>query len=100
MIKAFLIYEGLGGRDVLKNMNIFIKRVAPKYLDVLTCDNLFKILKVEQAQKESPIEYAKDKKIILLIGGEYRFLTSMRIGEFVESVKKSVVRFPGNFRHI
>ena len=100
LIKAFLVYEDLGGKNVLKNMEIFMKIVAPKYLDVLTRDNLFKVLEVEQAQKDSPIEYTKGKKIILLIGGRYRFLTAIRIGEFIESVKKSIVRFPGNFRHI
>ncbi len=100
LIKAFLIYEGLGGKDVLENMKIFMRVVAPRYLDELTRENLFKILEVEQAQKDSPIEYAKDKKIILLIQGKYRFLTATRIGEFIESVKKSVVEFPRNFRHI
>ena len=100
LIKAFLVYENLGGKNVLKNMKVFMKTVAPKYLDALTRENLFKVLEVERAQKDSPIEYAKDKKIILLIGGKYRFLTATRIGEFIESVKKSVARFPGNFRHI
>lgn len=100
LMKAFLIYEGLGGRNVLKNIKIFMKSVAPKYLDVLTCENLFRVLEIEKAQKDSPIEYAKDKKIILLIRGKYRFLTARRVGEFIESVKKSVVRFPGNFRQI
>ena len=100
LIKAFLIYDGFSGRDSLKNMETFMKIVAPKYLDPLTRENLFKVLEVERAQKESPIEYAKDKKIILLIGGNYRFLTSTRIGEFIESIKKGVTGFPGNFRQV
>ena len=100
LIKAFLIYEDFSGRDILKNMKIFMKTVAPKYLDALTRENLIKVLEIEQAQKDSPIEYAKDKKIILLVGGKYRFLTAMRVGEFIGSVKKSVAMFPGNFRHI
>lgn len=100
LIKAFLIYEGFSGRDSLKNMKIFMEIVAPKYLDPLTRKNLFKILEVERAQKDSPIEYAKDEKIILLIGGDYRFLTVTRIGEFIESIKKSLGKFPGNFRQV
>ena len=100
LIKAFLIYEGFGGKDSLKNVEIFMEIVAPKYLDSLTRENLFKVLEVERAQKESPIEYAKDKKIILLIKGNYRFLTAKRIGELIESIKKSVTEFPRNFRQI
>ncbi|MFH1291245.1 MAG: hypothetical protein ABIH79_01685 [archaeon] len=100
LIKAFLIYEGFRGRNSLKNINIFMKTVAPKYLDKLTCENLFKVLEIERAQKYSPIEYAKDGKIILLIQGRYRFLTVMRIGELIESIKKGVAVFPRNFRHI
>ena len=100
LIKAFLIYEGFRGRYSLKNMGVFMKTVAPKYLDGLTRENLFKVLEIERAQRDSPIEYAKDGKIILLIRGKYRFLTAIRIGELIESVKKSVGMFPGNFRHI
>ncbi|MEA3248188.1 MAG: hypothetical protein U9Q73_00620 [Nanoarchaeota archaeon] len=100
LIKAFLIYEGFRGGNSLKNMNIFMKIVAPKYLDELTRGNLFKVLEIERAQKNSPIEYAKGEKIILLIRGKYRFLTAGRIGEFIESMKKGIVAFPGNFRHI
>ena len=88
LIRAFLIYEGFGGRNVLKNMNVFMKNIVPKYFDEVTGENLFKILELERAQKDSPIEYAKGKKIILLIRGRYRFLTALRVGEFVKSVKK------------
>ncbi|MCK5449468.1 hypothetical protein KAI32_01235 [Candidatus Pacearchaeota archaeon] len=100
LIRAFLIYEGFRGKDSLKNMKIFMETVAPKYLDGLTRENLFRTLEIERAQKDSPIEYVKDRKIILLIRGQYRFLTVIRIGEFIESVKKGVMSFPGNFRHI
>ena len=100
LIKAFLIYESFSGMDSSKNMKTFMKTVAPKYLDTLTRENLFKVLEIERAQKDSPIEYAKNRKIILLIRGRYRFLTTVRIKELIESTKKSVMAFPGNFRHI
>ena len=44
LIKAFLMYDGFGGRDSSKNMKIFIKVVAPKYLDNITRNNLIKVL--------------------------------------------------------
>ena len=93
LVKAFLIRENLGGRDVKKNIRIFVKVIAPKYLDELTGENLIKVLEIEKAQKTSPIEYVKGDKIILLIGGKYRFLTARRIGEFIESIKTAVRQF-------
>jgi len=93
LIKAFLIRVNRGGKDSKRNMKIFIEEIAPQYLDDLTRENLFKVLEVEKAQKTSPIEYAKGDKIILLIGGKYRFLTVGRIGEFIESIKVGIGQF-------
>ena len=95
LIRSFLIYENVRG-----DINTFSKKVAPKYLDKLTHENLRKILEVEKAQKVSPIEFAKGDKIILLINGKYRFLTSKRVEEFVRSVAQSVDVFSKNFRQI
>lgn len=96
LIRAFLIY------DKIKNGNLdkFLKQVAPKYLDELTRENLVKVLEIERAQKTSPIEFAKGEKIILLIRGNYRFLTTTRINEFVKSIGNGVQAFPGNFRQV
>ena len=93
LIKAFLIRANQGGKEVSRNMKIFMEVIAPQYLDNLTRENLFKILEVEKAQKVSPIEYARGDKIILLIEGKYRFLTAQRIGEFVGSIKTGIGRF-------
>ena len=111
LIKAFLIRanrgsaargipsrEGTGvpsssGKDSKKNIKIFMEEIAPRYLDDLTRENLFKVLEVEKAQKTSPIEYAKGDKIILLIGEKYRFLTVGRIGEFIESIGIGIEQF-------
>jgi len=100
LIKAFLIRERVGGKSAKKNLRIFMENVAPRYLDKLTRENLFKILEVERAQKNSPIEYMKDGKLILLIEGKYRFLTAQRVKEFVESVKDGVGAFQKDFRQI
>ena len=93
LIKAFLIRANVRGRNSEKNIEIFMKEIAPRYLDELTRENLFKVLEVEKAQKISPVEYAKGDKIILLIEGKYRFLTAQRIGEFIESIKAGISQF-------
>jgi hypothetical protein len=89
LIRAFLIYDGVRG-----GLDEFLKRVAPKYLDDVTCEHLVKVLEIERAQKESPVEFAKGDKIILLIRGKYRVLTVGRIGEFVRSVGDGIKGFP------
>jgi hypothetical protein len=93
LIKAFLIRENVGGDDSRNNIKIFMEEVAPRYLDTLTRENLFKVLEIEKAQKVSPVEYVKEDKIILLINGKYRFLTVQRIGEFIESIKIGIAQF-------
>ncbi len=94
LIRAYLIYGGVVGSNVRKNMKVFMEEISPKYLDGKTRENLGRLLEVERAHKMSPVEYAKEDKIILLIGGRYRFLTSDRIGEFVKSVGDGVKNFP------
>ena len=94
LIRTFLIYEGVRG-----GLDKFLK-IAPRYLDEVTIENLRKVLEVEKAQKVSPIEFVKGNKIILLIDGKYRFLTSERIGEFIKSVGDGVRGFPEKFRQV
>ena len=67
--------------------------VLEKRVDGVVCENLFRVLEVARAQRDSPIEYAKGDKIILLIDGEYRILTADRIREFVVSIKKGIEIF-------
>ena len=95
LVKSFLIMEETRG-----DFSTFSKKIAPKYLDDVTCENIRKLLEVERAQKVSPVEFAKGDKIILLIDGKYRFLTANRIEEFVKSVNKGVSLFPKNFRQV
>ena len=96
LIRAFFIYENIKKVSLDK----FLKKVAPKYLDDITIENLAKVIEIGQAQKVSPIEFAKGEKIILLIRGKYRFLTATRIDEFIKSVNTAISAFPKNFRQI
>lgn len=88
LIRSFLIYNRQKG-----NLKTFLRKVAPKYLDKTTTENLVKTLEVQRAQKTSRIEFAKKDKIILLINGKYRFLTATRIKEFVKSIDDGIATF-------
>ena len=94
-------------REAAKSVSFLIdfvgkdwRGVFSKYLDGVTCENLFKVLEIERAQRDSPIEYVKGDKLILLIGGKYRILTVGRIREFVNSIGDGIRAFPGNLRQV
>ena len=95
LVRAFLLYENTSG-----GLNVFSKKIAPKYLNNLTHENLIGVLEIEKAQKVSPIEFSKGDKIILLINGKYRFLTVKRVEEFVKSIGEAVKVFSGNIRQL
>ena len=71
-----------------------MEKIGPKYMDKKTIINIFKTLEVEKAQKTSHIEFVRGNKIILLIDGKYKFITSKRLSEFIDSVKAGINRFP------
>lgn len=75
-----------------KRVRFFLK-VASKYFDKTLVENLIRILEIKKAQEESPVEYAKGDKIILLIRGKYRILTFDRIEEFIESIRQALENF-------
>jgi len=100
---SFLIRAFVGIKDSrvdggLRMVNS--KKLLVRYLDEVTCENLFKILEIARAQKNSPIEYVKDDKIILLIDGKYRILTVDRIVEFIKSIGVGIKMFGENFRQV
>ncbi len=76
------------------------KNVLSKYVDDMTCENLFKILEIQKAQKNSLIEYARRDKIILLVDGKYKILTVNRIKELVKSVGDGVKIFGKSIRQV
>ncbi len=81
LVRAFLIYDETHG-----GIEKFLGKVAPKYLDAVSVENLMKMLEVERAQKVSRIEFARGEKIIFLIKGEYKVVTVPRLAEFVKSI--------------
>ncbi|MCK4997826.1 hypothetical protein KAS08_06000 [Candidatus Pacearchaeota archaeon] len=95
LIRSFLIFDNKKG-----NLKTFQKNIAPKYLDNKTIENISKILEVQTAQKNSPIEFAKEEKIIFLINGKWKILTIERIEEFIKSIHEGVRVFNNVCRHI
>jgi len=95
LVRSFLIFENKKG-----NLQTFQNKIAPKYLDNSTTENILKMLEIQKAQKISPIEFAKGEKIILLINGQYKILTVNRIKEFLRSIDDGVNVFNNVCRQI
>ena len=93
LVRSFLIREGVKG-----DLKIFLKKVAPKYLDEVVAGNLVKILEVERAQRISRVEFVRRGKIILLIDGKYRILTVVRLKEFINSIEVAVENFSADIK--
>jgi len=102
LIRAFTKIENFRGdrQQAIGNRLKYFLKIAPKYLDEVTVENLRKVLEVEKAHKISPVEFTRGNKIIFLIDGKYRVLTVERIGEFVKSVGEGIAGFPGDFRQV
>jgi len=77
-------------KSVMKGSRVDAREVLLRYVDGVTCDNLFRVLEVARVQRDSPVEYARRDGIILLIRGRYRILTVDRIREFVGSIGDAI----------
>ncbi len=98
LIKAFLIREIERGnikfsKNIRKNFKIFISDIAPNYLNRGEIESFLKIFEIERAQKETPIQFLKGKEIGFMVGGEYKFLRSKKLGEFLASIGDSIQKF-------
>lgn len=108
LIRAFLVYELMNtvkdNHNRIKNKKYFglkhFIKIAPKYLKAVTFEDLIKLLEIERAQKMSPVEFAKNGNIILLINNKYKILTTARVRELANSVEYAILSFPGNFRQV
>jgi hypothetical protein len=52
--------------------------------------NTLKIFEIKKAQKNSPIEFLKKDKIILLDNGKYKTLTTKRLNELLTSLENNI----------
>ena len=98
LIKAFLIREIEQGnikfsKNIKKNFRTFIKDVAPDYLGDDEIESFLKIFEIERAQKDTPIQFLKGKEIGFMVGGEYKLLRSERLGDFISSMRVSLIKF-------
>lgn len=99
LIKAFLYYEYSFKRvplyrDPVMNLKTFAEKVAPRYFERENLDKIIQILDIHKKHKQSPMEFVKNDKFVILLGDKYETLTLDKIKEFVICVKKVLKSFP------
>lgn len=100
IILAFLKYESIQKKSLVKNLDSFMKKISKKYLKKEICIDIIKVLEIQKAQKTSPIQFDKKGDMILLIEGSYRIITHKRLKELLESLKKAIEVFRVSGRQI
>jgi hypothetical protein len=98
LIDAFLIraavIRGLKiSKHPAKNLKIFSKKIGLTHLGEDLVKDLLKVLDLARARKNSPIEFAKGDKILLLVGGKYKILTIKSMSKLLDSTKMALSKF-------
>ena len=101
LIKAFLDYEASKKRiqltrQPLENLNIFIQRVAPKYLSKEEINNLLCILEIAKKHKDSSLEFFRKEKFVIFANGKYEVLSPESIKRMSVLLEKSIEAFPNS----
>ncbi len=98
LVKAFLAYEEQKGlrlyKDPMKNLELFFREVAPKYMDETESQTILKILKVAKNHKDSHLEFVKREKFVIMLGDKYETLTVDSIKSIISSLSRVISRFP------
>ena len=99
IIKAYLHYEASFGRvritsDPIKNLNIFLVKIAPRYLKENEIESLLKILKTTRQHKDAPLEFVRREKLVIFNDGKYEFLTSEIIKDLSSKLGRIISSFP------
>lgn len=95
LIRSLMIMENVRG-----DFKIFEKKVAFKFLKSDEIDAIRKIVELKSAQKNSPVEFLKQEKIIFLINGKYVILTIDRLRIFIDTINTSIKRLSKIFRQV
>jgi len=93
LVRAFLIREGMKG-----DLKVFVREVAPRYLDAGVIENVVKILEIERAQRMARVEFVKGDNILLEADGEWKVLKVERLKEFINSIDDIICNFPTDIK--
>lgn len=99
LIKAFLYYEKerrlvrLSNKPI-ENLNTFLQKIAPKYLEKAEIKLIIRILKIARVHKDAPLEFVRKEKFVMFNEGRVETLTSDVIKTYITQVSKIISKFP------
>jgi hypothetical protein len=79
-------------KDPLLNLEIFQTKVAPKYFAQEDSTKLIKIFELNKKHRQSPVEFVRKDKFVMLLGDRYETLTILEIKEFLSVLKKMLTK--------
>lgn len=99
LIKAFLEYESENkqiqlSKDPSKNLQTFLEKVAPKYLESSEIELVSSILKVAKQHKEAPLEFVKRQTFVIYHNGRYETLTQEGLKSLISGLSQVISTFP------
>lgn len=101
LIKAFLLYENSLNKiplhkDSTKNFQLFVEKIAPKYIKKEDIESIINILELAKKHQESSLEFVRKEKFVIFMGGSYETVTIELIRKFISSLSRIITAFPGN----
>ena len=93
LIRSILQYEYSFKRiplykDPNLNLKTFRQKIAPAYLTQEEMGKILQILEIEKKHKESPLEFVRKEKFVIMINDRYEILTIEKNKEFVVILRK------------
>ncbi|MBT6690268.1 hypothetical protein HN903_03335 [archaeon] len=88
LVRAFLIREGAKG-----NLQTFMIDVAPRYLSEEEICGVVGILNLERDQKLARVEFVRNDKVLLEVGGKWKILEVSRLREIIGHIGSVVENF-------
>lgn len=93
LIRSILQYEYAYKRvqlykDPVLNLKTFRQKIAPLYLAPEEISKVLQILELEKKHKDSPLEFVKKDKFVIMLGDRYETLTIEKIKEFIVVLRK------------
>lgn len=93
LVRAFLVFDKTRG-----NLETFVKKVAPRYLDAESVESLIRILEIERAHRISRVEFVRKDRILLEDAGKWKVLKVSRLKELVNNINDIVNNFPTDIK--
>ncbi len=73
------------------NLKTFKNKISPRYFNESELKIMLAILEIQKKHKESPVEFVRRDKFVILLGDQYIVLTVEKIREFLGVLKRAII---------